>query len=111
MGWQWSAGSGADAAPYFRIFNPMLQGEKFDPKGAYVRRWVPELEELPDKHIHTPWEAPADVLNAAGVRLGDSYPRPIIEHKVGRQRALDALAENKARNEARAGDDRAAADG
>ncbi len=98
MGWQWSAGSGADAAPYFRIFNPMLQGEKFDPKGVYVRRWVPELKDLPDKHLHTPWEAPASVLEKAGVVLGDTYPRPVIEHKAGRQRALDALAENKARN-------------
>jgi deoxyribodipyrimidine photo-lyase len=101
MGWQWSAGSGADAAPYFRIFNPMLQGEKFDPKGVYVRRWVPELKDLPDKHVHTPWEAPADVLKKAGVELGETYPRPIIEHKAGRQRALDALSKNKARNEAR----------
>jgi deoxyribodipyrimidine photo-lyase len=101
MGWQWSAGSGADAAPYFRIFNPMLQGEKFDPKGVYVRRWVPELKDLPDKHLHTPWEAPEEVLKKAGVKLGETYPRPVIEHKAGRQRALDALAENKARNEAR----------
>ena len=103
MGWQWSAGSGADAAPYFRIFNPMLQGEKFDPKGVYVRRWVPELKDLPDKHLHTPWEAPAEVLAKAGVKLGDTYPRPIIEHKAGRARALAALAENKARNEAAGG--------
>lgn len=102
MGWQWSAGSGADAAPYFRIFNPMLQGEKFDPRGAYVRRWVPELKDLPDKYLHTPWEAPADVLERAGVRLGETYPRPIVEHKAGRQRALDALSENKARNAAKA---------
>ena len=107
MGWQWSAGSGADAAPYFRIFNPMLQGEKFDPKGDYVRRWVPELAELPDKHIHTPWEAPSEVLEAAGVTLGDTYPHPIIEHKAGRQRALDALSLNKERNEARAEKDSA----
>lgn len=95
LGWQWSAGCGADAAPYFRIFNPMLQGEKFDPKGDYVRRWVPELAGLPDRHIHTPWEAPADVLEKAGIRLGRDYPEPIIEHKLGRQRALDALAENR----------------
>jgi deoxyribodipyrimidine photo-lyase len=103
MGWQWSAGSGADAAPYFRIFNPILQGEKFDPKGVYVRRWVPELKDLPDKHLYAPWEAPADVLEKAGVTLGETYPRPVIEHKAGRQRALDALAKNKARNETREG--------
>ncbi|MEM1411617.1 MAG: FAD-binding domain-containing protein, partial [Pseudomonadota bacterium] len=102
MGWQWSAGCGADAAPYFRIFNPMLQGQKFDPKGVYVRRWVPELAGLPDKYLHTPWEAPDDVLRQAGVILGKTYPHPIIEHKTGRQRALDALAENKARNERQA---------
>ena len=103
MGWQWSAGSGADAAPYFRIFNPMLQGEKFDPRGVYVRRWVPELKDLPDKHLHTPWEAPAEVLAKAGVKLGETYPLPVIEHKTGRQRALDALAANKAQNAARGG--------
>lgn len=99
MGWQWSAGCGADAAPYFRIFNPILQGEKFDPQGSYVKRWVPELKNLPAKYIHSPWEAPADVLREAGVRLGDDYPKPIIEHKVGRERALSALKTNKVRNE------------
>jgi len=99
MGWQWSAGSGADAAPYFRIFNPMLQGEKFDPDGDYVRRWVPELAELPAKHIHTPWEAPAKMLEDAGVTLGETYPEPIIEHKAGRERALAALQANKERND------------
>jgi deoxyribodipyrimidine photo-lyase len=99
MGWQWSAGCGADAAPYFRIFNPILQGEKFDPDGAYVRRWVPELERVPKKFIHQPWEAPSAVLREAGVTLGEDYPKPVIAHKAGRQRALDALAENKRRNE------------
>ncbi len=97
LGWQWSAGCGADAAPYFRIFNPMLQGEKFDPDGAYVRRWVPELADLPDRHIHTPWAAPDAVLRKAGVRLGETYPRPVIEHAAGRRRALAALQENKER--------------
>ncbi len=86
--WQWVAGSGADAAPYFRIFNPVLQGEKFDPAGDYVRRWVPELAELPAKHIHKPWQAPDDVLAKAGVVLGETYPRPMVDHKVARQRAL-----------------------
>ncbi|WP_224784616.1 cryptochrome/photolyase family protein [Marinihelvus fidelis] len=93
LGWQWSAGCGADAAPYFRIFNPMLQGEKFDAEGDYVRRWVPELADLPAKHIHTPWEAPAAVLREAGVRLGETYPEPVIDHKAGRERALAALAQ------------------
>lgn len=90
--WQWVAGSGADAAPYFRIFNPVTQGEKFDGDGRYVRRWVPELAGLPDRHIHAPWAAPADVLDRAGVRLGRDYPRPIVDHGEARQRALDALS-------------------
>ncbi|MFP4537283.1 MAG: cryptochrome/photolyase family protein [Dichotomicrobium sp.] len=89
-GWQWVAGSGADAAPYFRVFNPALQGAKFDPDGAYVRRFVPELAYMPAKHIHAPWEAPADVLNEAGVRLGKTYPAPIVDHAAARKRALAA---------------------
>ncbi len=92
LGWQWTAGCGADAAPYFRIFNPVTQGEKFDKTGAYVRRWVPELSALPDSFIHRPWEAPAVVLQSAGVRLGWNYPRPIVDHKAARDRALDALS-------------------
>lgn len=94
-GWQWVAGCGADAAPYFRVFNPMLQGEKFDPEGSYVRRWVPELGKLPSKHIHAPWDAPAAVLQAAGVKLGKSYPLPIVEHSVARKEALAAYAQMK----------------
>jgi deoxyribodipyrimidine photo-lyase len=90
--WQWVAGSGADAAPYFRVFNPILQGEKFDPDGLYVRRWVPELKDLPSKLIHQPWTATPDQLKSAGVTLGKDYPRPIIDHKVGRERALKAYA-------------------
>ena len=93
--WQWVAGCGFDAAPYFRIFNPTLQAEKFDPDGAYVRRWVPEIADLPDKHLHKPWEAPGSVLEAAGVRLGQTYPAPIVDHKAARQRALDAFASVK----------------
>lgn len=89
--WQWVAGCGADAAPYFRIFNPVLQGKKFDASGAYVRRYVPELARLPDKHIHAPWEAPESVLRSAGVTLGRTYPKPIIDLKAGRERALDAF--------------------
>jgi deoxyribodipyrimidine photo-lyase len=88
--WQWVAGSGADAAPYFRIFNPVKQGETFDPDGAYVRRFVPELDRLPARHIHAPWIAPAPVLAAAGVRLGENYPQPIVDLGQTRTRALAA---------------------
>lgn len=86
--WQWVAGSGADASPYFRIFNPFSQGEKFDPNGDYVRKFVPELKHVPNKFIHRPWEAPEDVLKAAGVELGRTYPKPIVDHKVAREKAL-----------------------
>ena len=95
LGWQWSAGCGADAAPYFRVFNPILQGQKFDPRGDYVRRYVPELAELGAEYIHEPWEAATPVLHAAAIRLGESYPRPIVNHKAGRARALAALARFK----------------
>ncbi len=88
--WQWVAGSGADASPYFRIFNPITQGQKFDPKGEYVRRWVPELKHLPDKFVHSPWDAPKLVLLEAGVKLGENYPEPIVDHKFARERALAA---------------------
>jgi deoxyribodipyrimidine photo-lyase len=86
--WQWVAGSGADASPFFRIFNPMLQGEKFDADGSYIRQFVPELGKLEDKHIHRPFEAPASVLENAGVTLGKTYPRPIVDHATARRRAL-----------------------
>lgn len=89
--WQWVAGSGADAAPYFRIFNPVTQGEKFDVQGHYVRRWVPELRCLPQKWLHAPWTAPHSVLSEAGIALGRTYPRPIVDHSFARARALDAL--------------------
>ena len=89
--WQWVAGCGADAAPYFRIFNPALQGEKFDPDGAYVRRYVPELAGLDVRYIHRPWAAPDDVLRAAGVVLGVTYPHPIVDHGEARERALAAF--------------------
>ena len=91
LGWQWSAGCGADAAPYFRVFNPIIQGKKFDPDGAYVKRYVPELAGLPASQIHTPWEVPAELLSAAGVRLGENYPYPVVEHREGRERALSAF--------------------
>lgn len=90
--WQWVAGCGADASPFFRIFNPVLQGEKFDPSGDYVRHFVPELAGLPDKWLHHPWDAPATVLRQAGIRLGETYPAPVVDHATGRARALEALA-------------------
>lgn len=96
LGWQWSAGCGADAAPYFRIFAPVLQGKKFDGKGDYVRNWVPEIAGLPNKYLHAPWEAPASVLAEAGVTLGDTYPEPIVDHKTAREDALAAFQELKA---------------
>ena len=89
MGWQWAAGSGADAQPFFRIFNPVSQGERHDPDGEYVRRYIPELAELPDDYIHKPWQAPAAVLEEAGVELGGDYPRPMVEHSAARERALE----------------------
>lgn len=93
--WQWVAGSGLDAAPYFRIFNPVIQGERFDPSGDYVRRWVPELAALPDRFIHCPFAAPMPVLRAAGVVLGKTYPEPITDLKQSRQRALEAYGQTK----------------
>jgi deoxyribodipyrimidine photo-lyase len=91
QGWQWSAGCGADAAPYFRIFNPVSQGQKFDPEGRYVRRWLPELAALPDAHVHAPWEAPPLLLATSGVTLGVHYPHPIVDLAVSRRNALSAL--------------------
>ena len=88
--WQWVGGSGADASPYFRIFNPIAQGEKFDKAGRYTRHWVPELANLPDKFLHKPWEAPASVLAEASVILGEHYPHPIVDHKTARESALSA---------------------
>lgn len=94
--WQWVAGSGADAAPYFRIFNPILQGEKFDPNGDYVRRWVPELSNLDAKHIHHPFDAPETALAKAGVKLGTNYPHPIVDHNEARKAALSGYDKVKA---------------
>ena len=90
LGWQWTAGCGADAAPFFRIFNPVSQGEKFDPEGSYVRRWVPELARLPAAWIHRPWEAPLVALAAAGVELDRNYPRPVVSLLLSRELALEA---------------------
>ena len=93
--WQWTAGSGADAAPYFRVFNPITQGSRFDETGAYVRRWCPELSRVPDKFLHAPFEAPVGILKTAGVVLGKTYPKPIVDHSAARQRALDAYKQTK----------------
>ena len=88
--WQWVAGCGADAAPYFRIFNPVLQAEKFDPDGSYIRHYVPELVKLPNKYLFKPWEAPKALLDEAGVQLGESYPHPVVNLKASREAALEA---------------------
>ncbi|MDQ1146650.1 deoxyribodipyrimidine photo-lyase [Bacillus sp. SORGH_AS 510] len=90
MGWQWVSGCGFDAAPYFRIFNPITQGQKFDESGDYIRQWVPELKYLPTKYLFSPWTAPETILREAGVELGTSYPFPIVEHVFARERALEA---------------------
>ncbi len=98
--WQWVAGSGADAAPYFRIFNPITQGAKFDIYGDYVRTWCPELSRLPNKFLFSPWEAGPLILREAGVALGETYPHPIVDHKAARQRALTAYETLKERRDA-----------
>ncbi len=90
LGWQWSAGCGVDAQPWFRVFNPVTQGERFDADGAYVRRWVPELAKMPSRFVHTPWQCPPLELRAAGVELGRTYPLPIIDHALARGRFLAA---------------------
>ena len=95
MNWQWVGGSGPDAQPFFRIFNPVSQAEKHDPDGDYVRHWVPEVAKLPKKYIHRPWEAPPDVLADAGVVLGETYPEPLVMHGEARDRALAAYQEVK----------------
>src|SRR5690242_13743991 len=95
LGWQWTAGCGADAAPYFRIFNPTAQGAKFDPNGGYVRHWCPELAKLPAEWIHQPDQAPAEILRAAGVELGRTYPQPVVSHARARAAALEAFARIK----------------
>jgi deoxyribodipyrimidine photo-lyase len=98
--WQWTAGSGADAAPYFRVFNPISQGSKFDETGDYVRRFCPELKNLPHKYLHAPWEASEEILNKAGIQLGKTYPKPIVDHSGARQRALDAYDTLKEKRDA-----------
>jgi len=95
QGWQWIAGCGADAAPYFRIFNPILQSRKFDEAGEYIRRYVPELAKLPDEYIHAPWEAPPMELHRTGITLGKTYPHPVVDHAEARDRALKAYHESR----------------
>lgn len=95
LGWQWTAGCGADAAPYFRVFNPVTQAARYDPDGEYVRRWVPELSRLPDLWIHRPWEAPRAMLEEAGVTLGVTYPHRIVDHAMARDRALRAYEQTR----------------
>ena len=96
-GWQWTASTGTDSQPFFRIFNPVLQGRRFDPEGAYVRRWVPELARVPDARIHDPWTMSAAEQAAAGVVIGEDYPAPIVDHGAARARALAAYAAARAR--------------
>ena len=94
-GWQWIAGCGADAAPYFRVFNPIIQGQKFDPDGIYIREFIPELKKLPNKYIFAPWEAPKNILKDSGVILEDNYPNPICDIKLSREAALEAFKQTK----------------
>lgn len=96
LGWQWTAGCGADAAPFFRIFNPVTQGEKFDPNGDYIRKWIPELAKLPVKWIHQPWQASEAELKRAGIIIGKSYPEPIVSLSISRDIALEAYAKSRA---------------
>lgn len=95
LNWQWIAGCGADAQPFFRVFNPTLQGEKFDPDGRYIRQWIPELSALPDRYIHTPWKTPKDVLSRARVQLGETYPFPVVDHDEAKTLALKAYRDLK----------------
>jgi deoxyribodipyrimidine photo-lyase len=91
-GWQWAAGTGTDAAPYFRVFNPVLQGKKYDPHGSYIRRWIPELGDVPDKYLNEPWRMSEQEQTRFGCRIGHDYPAPIVDHQFARERALAAYA-------------------
>ena len=94
-GWQWVAGTGADAAPYFRIFNPILQGEKFDTKGDYIKKWCPELKNIPNDFLHKPWEMPEELQKEKNIILGKTYPLPIVKHEEARNLALKAFQDLK----------------
>ncbi len=89
-GWQWTAGTGTDAAPYFRIFNPTSQAKKFDPNGNFIRHWLPELADVPDTYIHEPWTMPSQVQNAASCQIGEDYPAPVVDHQEARDWTLAA---------------------
>jgi deoxyribodipyrimidine photo-lyase len=102
-GWQWAAGTGTDAQPYFRIFNPIAQGERFDPDGTYVKEWIPELRGVPAKYIHRPWELSEREQEVVGCILGRDYPKPIVDHRVQRERAL-ALYRMAAKTESKESD-------
>lgn len=95
-GWQWSAGTGTDAAPYFRVFNPVTQSKRFDQQGTYIHQWLPELDNIPDKYLHTPWQMPLDVQQDCGCIIGKHYPNPLINHSLARQRALKTYRKVKA---------------
>jgi deoxyribodipyrimidine photo-lyase len=101
VNWQWVAGCGADAAPYFRIFNPITQSLHFDPQGAYIRKWLPELAAIPTSYIHAPWKAPREILNRADVHLGETYPKPMMDHSEARRRALLAYTQIRAASKRR----------
>ena len=90
VGWQWTAGTGTDAAPYFRIFNPILQGRRFDPDGAYIARWVPELSKLPPKFRHEPWKLSSAEMSHLNFQLGRDYPKRIVDRSISRERTLTA---------------------
>ncbi|UCG26522.1 MAG: deoxyribodipyrimidine photo-lyase [Chloroflexota bacterium] len=96
-GWQWTAGTGTDAAPYFRIFNPVLQGKRFDPNGDYVRHWLPKLNRVPKKYVHEPWKMPYEIQRQTGCVIGRDYPQPIVDHAVARRETLDAYARARKR--------------
>tara|TARA_A100000164_G_C21183124_1_gene441485 strand:- start:87 stop:485 length:399 start_codon:yes stop_codon:yes gene_type:complete len=96
-GWQWVAGCGADAAPYFRIFNPILQGEKFDSEGEYIKKWIPSLKSVPKKYIHKPWELDADTAKKINFDIERDYYKPIVDHKMARDKALIAFKELKSK--------------
>ncbi|MCB1214598.1 MAG: deoxyribodipyrimidine photo-lyase, partial [Deltaproteobacteria bacterium] len=97
LGWQWTAGCGADASPYFRIFNPITQASKFDPEARYIKTWIPELKEIPPPHIFKPWEAPQEVLEKAKIKLGQNYPKPMVDHALAREEALEAYGRIKSK--------------
>jgi deoxyribodipyrimidine photo-lyase len=91
-GWQWCASTGCDAQPWFRVFNPVRQSERFDPEGRYILRWIPELARVPRRHLHAPWEMPANLQRAAGCRIGRDYPAPVVRHEEARRRTLARYA-------------------